>query len=72
MPVSYTTKTGDQIDRICFHHYGQMAGAVEAVLAANPGRVDLTPAILAPGLALTLPDLSPTADPASAPLTLWS
>lgn len=36
MAATYTTAVGDDLDLICFRHYGQQAGAVEDVLLANP------------------------------------
>jgi phage tail protein X len=41
MPQSYELTVDDEIDLICFHHYGFSRGAVEAVLAANPGHLAL-------------------------------
>lgn len=35
--AKYLTKDDDMLDAICAKHYGRTAGAVEAVLEANPG-----------------------------------
>ena len=42
--ATYRTSEGDIIDAVCRRHYGREAGAVEAVLEANPGLADLGPA----------------------------
>ena len=39
--TTYTSKEGDVIDDVCRRYYGREAGAVEAVLEANPGLADL-------------------------------
>lgn len=54
--AAYVTRDGDMLDWICWRHYGRSAGAVEAVLAANPGLADLGP-VYAAGLTIALPDL---------------
>lgn len=54
--VQYRTKDGDTIDRVCWQHYGQQSGAVEAVLDANPGLADLGP-ILSAGTIINLPEI---------------
>ena len=41
--TTYRTSEGDIIDAVCRRHYGREAGAVEAVLEANPGLADLGP-----------------------------
>jgi phage tail protein X len=41
MPQTYELKEDDEIDLICFHHYGFSQGAVEAVLTANPNKLAL-------------------------------
>ena len=35
--VTYTTKTGDMLDKICWDYYGPRRGAYEKVMEANPG-----------------------------------
>ncbi len=54
--ASYRTTDGDVVDDVCRRFYGQEAGAVEAVLAANPGLADLGP-VLPAGMVIDLPDL---------------
>ncbi|MDE0167351.1 MAG: tail protein X [Bryobacterales bacterium] len=54
--TTYRTSEGDIIDAVCRRHYGREAGAVEAVLEANPGLADLGPAPPA-GTLVELPDL---------------
>ena len=53
------TADGDRLDWICRRHYGELfAGAVEAVLAANPGLAALGP-VLPAGVAVAMPALTP-------------
>lgn len=52
----YRTREGDMVDWICWKHYGRQAGAVEAVLEANPGLADYG-AILPSNVIITLPDI---------------
>lgn len=52
----YITRDGDMIDWICWHHYGEQSGAVEAVYAANPVLVQYGP-LLPAGLSIVLPEL---------------
>lgn len=54
--IQYRTKDGDTIDRICWKHYERQAGAVEAVLDANPGLSDRGP-VLSAGVLINLPEL---------------
>ena len=54
--MRYRTKDGDMLDWICWRHYGQQAGAVEAVLKANPGLSEAGP-LLPAGLVIELPEL---------------
>ena len=54
--TTYRTKEGDVIDAVCRRYYGREAGAVEAVLEANPGLAGLGP-VLPAGTQVTLPDL---------------
>ncbi|TGH28142.1 MAG: phage tail protein [Aphanocapsa feldmannii 277cI] len=56
MPGQITTRGGEHLDAICHHHYGHTAGAVEAVLAANPELAALLP-IIPPRITILLPDL---------------
>lgn len=55
--VIYTSREGDTVDLVCYRHYGNTVGKVEAVLAANPGLAALGP-ILPKGTEFTLPDLA--------------
>ena len=54
--VRYRTRDGDSLDAVCWRHYGRQAGAVEAVLEANPGLSEVGP-VLPAGFVLGLPDL---------------
>ena len=54
--VRYRTRDGDSLDVICWRHYGRQAGAVEAVLEANPGLSEASP-VLPDGFVIGLPDL---------------
>lgn len=58
MSVEYRCQDGDVLDRICWKHYDGRAGAVEAVLEANPGLADRGEVYEA-GLVILLPDLEP-------------
>lgn len=60
---------GDTVDLICQRNYGHTAGAVEAVLAANPGLAALG-LILPQGTAVMLPDLPPP--PTANLIQLWT
>jgi phage tail protein X len=39
MPKTYDLKMGDELDLICFRHYGFSRGSVEAVLKANSDKL---------------------------------
>ena len=54
--TTYRTTDGDVIDAVCRRFYGREAGAVEAVLEANPGLAELGP-VLPAGTQVELPDL---------------
>lgn len=54
--VRYLTRDGDSLDAVCWKHYGRQAGAVEAVLEANPGLSELGP-VLPDGYVIGLPEL---------------
>lgn len=54
--MTYRTIDGDVIDAVCRRYYGREAGAVEAVLEANPGLAELGP-VLPAGTLVELPDL---------------
>ncbi|PWC81242.1 tail protein X [Azospirillum sp. TSH64] len=55
--ATYRTSDGDEVDWICWRHYGRTAGTVEAVLAANPDLADHGPK-LPGGLLIELPELA--------------
>jgi len=63
-----TTREGDTLDWLCWRHYGAAAGAVETVLAANPGLGAWGP-LLPQGVPVRLPPL-PAAVEAQPP-RLW-
>ena len=67
--VRYRTRDGDSLDAICWKHYDRQAGAVEAVLEANPGLSDIGP-IIPTGFVIGLPDL-PEPDQAAETISLW-
>lgn len=58
----------DTVDLLCYRHYGQTYGLVEAVYRANPGLCELG-AILPIGTAVTLPAAAP--QPERAIVQLW-
>lgn len=66
--VTYTTKTGDMLDKICWDYYGARPGAYEQVMAANPGLSQRGP-VLPAGLVLTLPELP--AEENTTTVSLW-
>jgi P2-like prophage tail protein X len=63
-----TARDGDVIDHIAQEAYGRTAGAVEAILAANPTLADQGPR-LAAGTVIVLPDLPAT--PVKPRVRLW-
>ena len=67
--VRYRTRDGDSLDAICWKHYGRQAGAVEAVLEANPGLSEVGP-VLPAGFVIGLPELPQTA-PEIETVGLW-
>ena len=58
----YVTLAGDMVDAVCHAHYGRRRGAVEAVLAANPGLAAMGP-VLPAGVEILLPELPPPGPP---------
>ncbi|WP_323667097.1 tail protein X [Pectobacterium punjabense] len=66
--MNVIAQQGDTLDALCYRHYGRTQGAVEAVLAANPGLAELG-AILPHGTAISLPDIS--AAPVRQSVQLW-
>jgi phage tail protein X len=69
-PTTYFTSQGDTLDFVCWKFYGQQSGAVEAVLASNPGLADLGP-VLPINTRMVLPVLSSPAREVQ-PIRLWS
>lgn len=65
----YYSKQGDTLDAICWAHYGQQAGAVEAVLLANHRLADAGP-IVPTNTRIVLPVLAAPATEAT-PIRLW-
>lgn len=68
MAQTYRTADGDMLDDLCWRYYGQQAGAVERVMAANPGLAERGPVYPA-GTLITLPDLPPPQT--RRPVRLW-
>ncbi|MFK1433035.1 tail protein X [Pseudomonas aeruginosa] len=67
MATIYRTSSGDELDTVCFHYYGHVAGVVEAVYDANPWLAD-EPQPLRAGLLILLPEVE---RPAVGELRLW-
>lgn len=68
--VSYTTKSGDMLDEICFDHYGFSPYAVEQVLEyAKNYRLSDYPELLPAGVTVYLPQI--TAPNKEAPRRIW-
>ena len=62
MATTCRTSDGDLLDTLCYHVYGHLVGAVEAVLDANQGLAD-EPQPYRAGIVIVLPDLpAPTDD----------
>ena len=70
MSEPYVTQQGDMVDAIAWRNYGFVAGAAEAILAANPGLADQPP-VLPENLTIELPDVAAVAAPAKATVNLW-
>ncbi|MDC9821971.1 tail protein X [Pectobacterium punjabense] len=66
--MNVIAQQGDTLDALCYRHYGRTQGAVEVVLATNPGLAELG-AILPHGTAVTLPDIA--AAPVRESVQLW-
>ncbi|MBN3238316.1 phage tail protein [Pectobacterium carotovorum] len=66
--MNVIAQQGDTLDALCYRHYGRTQGAVEAVLAANPGLAEFG-AILPHGTAVTLPDIASA--PVAETVSLW-
>jgi phage tail protein X len=69
MSNTYRTKSRDVLDKIVLDHYGDVPGALEAVLAANPS-IRNQSAVLASGVHINLPDFTPAVDDTR--VRLWS
>lgn len=67
--ATYLTRDGDMLDAVCQAHYGRQAGAVEAVLEANPGLAEQGP-LLSAGHRIELPEL-PEEARESGTVRLW-
>ena len=70
MSEPYVTQQGDMVDAIAWRFYGFVAGAAEAILAANPGLADQPP-VLPENLTIQLPDVAATASPPKQTVNLW-
>lgn len=68
MAATYLTREDDVLDDICWRHYGRQSGAVEAVLAANPGLAERAPRYPS-GVMIHLPDIAAPSEPG--PVRLW-
>lgn len=68
--ATYTTLQGDILDAIVTARYGDIDGALEAVLAVNPSLLAYGP-ILPPGLTVILPDADGAASSQSEVINLW-
>ncbi|WDE11138.1 tail protein X [Thalassomonas haliotis] len=55
--VKYQTRQGDSLDYVCWKHYGRQSGAVEQVLAVNPGLAELG-VIYPENITIVLPELA--------------
>lgn len=67
--TEYRARQGDTLDYICWVHYGQQSGAVEAALAANPGLADLG-VVIPLNTVVLLPELAKPATEVQ-PIRLW-
>ncbi|MFD2178511.1 tail protein X [Veronia pacifica] len=64
----YLTLAGDMLDAICHAAYGPRPGALEAVLADNPGLAAYGP-VLPTNVTVSLPELGPAES--SSQINLW-
>lgn len=67
----HVTQDGDMLDEACWRYYGRQGGAVEAVLAANPG-LAARGAVYPAGQPIALPDLAQPRRPVRDWVRLWS
>lgn len=56
MAKTIRTSDGDRLDTLCYRHYGNLTGTVEAVIAANPGLANVAQPFVS-GVIIRLPDL---------------
>ncbi len=68
--MRYRTKDHDRLDVICEIRYGRQSGAVETVLAANPGLADQGVCLPA-GLVIELPEALPAFRETLPVVRLW-
>jgi len=68
--TTYVTAQGDMIDAIAWLNYGYVAGAAEAILAANPG-LSSQPPVLPENLTIALPSLAAAAAAPKQTINLW-
>lgn len=68
MAKTIRTSDGDRLDTLCYRHYGNLAGTVEAVVAVNPGLAK-APQPFASGVIIHLPDITA---PSKKQIQLWS
>ncbi len=66
---SLIAQQNDTVDALCWRYYGRTAGAVEAVLTANPGLAAMGP-VLPMGTRVAMPD-APAATRAPS-IDLWT
>ncbi|MGO8738645.1 tail protein X [Rhodoblastus sp.] len=69
--TTYVTGVGEMVDLIAYNYYGDVQGAAEAVLAANPGLAALGP-VLPLNTILILPTLTPSPAPQIATIQLFA
>ena len=70
MSWTYVTQQGDMVDAIAWRNYGFVAGAAEAILAANPGLADQPP-VLPENITIQLPDVAAVTPPPKQTVNLW-
>jgi phage tail protein X len=70
MSATYVTAQGDMVDALAWLNYGYVAGAAEAILAANPGLASQPP-VLPENLTITLPSAGAVVPPPKQTINLW-
>jgi len=70
MSSKYVTQQGDMVDAIAWLNYGYVAGAAEAILAANPALAEQPP-VLPENLTITLPVVATITPPPKQTINLW-